>query len=410
MRRLRTGHFFGAGLIGLSLLLMSSGTGAAQHPFTTGTAVRPLGSGLTSLSGFNWNGIWVKYGGSWAWRPTAQYDWQAMFRCRSGYGSGVGWGFHSPWSWGFHYARGWGFHSPWGWSGGWLHDPYSRWHMASGLGWAWFPSQRYASAWGFWFNGPRYSFGYGGRCDPFGPVFGSSVLLTGWDGGLTMPRPYGGATAFRPDRWDRSEWVDPNREPWTPTMDAPEHPAAFIDPVAGTPTVETRASDTNHRPLIHPIRGIITVSTGDESRPLVDPVRGAGDASADPTPTPSVDPVVHVRKVEPREPRTMERDEGRWERPPEARPAAAEKKPTARSRPTTTPTKPRATPTRSPSTTSRSPASATPKRAPTPRRAAPSRATTPKPRSTGSARPSSTGRSKPVSRARPASPTKGKRN
>ncbi len=405
MRRLRTGHTLGAGLIGLSLLFVSPDTGASQHPFTTGTAVRPLGSGLTSLSAFNWNGIWVKYGGSWAWRPTAHYDWQAMFRCRSGYGSGAGWGAYSPWGWGFHYTRGWGFHSPWGGPGGWLPDPYSRWDMVPGLGWAWFPSQRYANAWGFWYNGPRYSFGYGGGCDPFGPVFGSSVLLTGWDGGLTLPQPYGSqAAGFRPERWDRSRYVDRNREPWTPTMDTPDHPTAFIDPVAGTPTVELESVDPNSIPLVNPKRGFITVSADDEGRPLVHPVRGVGSVSADPEPKSSVDPVMPVREIEPRTIDKASQDE-RLKRPSQARPSSAESKPTARSRPSTTPTKPRAAPARRPSATSRTPSSASPRRAATPQRSS-----APKARSTGSARPSSSGRSKSTGRASPASPTRGKKN
>ena len=348
--------------MGLGLLLVtptssisqspfSTGAGIAQAPINTSTVIQPLGQGLSSIRELRWNGIWIRSGGMWAWRPTVRYDWQAMFRCRSGYGSGVGWGFNSPW----------------GWSGGWLPDPYSSWNMVSGLGWAWFPSQRYVNAWNFWFLGPRHSYGYGGGCDPFGAVFGSSYPFTGWGGGLTMANTEGPAQSFRPERWDRSEWEARNREPWTPTYESPDRPVAFIDPVLLLPPI-TR--DTKDQPLIDPVRDLPVVTADPRSRPSIDPVLPVG----------GIETVTRTNVKS-----TQQKDVRQDRREPKVH--VQEGKPSARSRASGAPKRPAATPSRS--SPSRAPARVETKRSPTPkatgRSTATSRPSTPR-KATGTAK------------------------
>ena len=331
----------------------STGAGIAQAPINTSSIMQPLGHGLSSVRALRWNGIWIRSGGMHAWRPTVRYDWQAMFRCRSGYGSGVGWGFHSPW----------------GWSRGWLPNPFSSWSMVPGLGWAWFPGQRYASAWNLWFIGPRYSFGYGygGGCDPIGPVFGSSYPLAGWGGGLTMANTDGPARSFQPERWDRSEWEARNREPWTPTYESPDQPVAFIDPVLLLPPVTRDAKD---RPLIDPVRDLPVVTADPRSRPSIDPVLPVG----------GIETVTRTNVKS-----TQQKDVRQDRREPKVH--VQEGKPSARSRASAAPKRPAATPSRS--SPSRAPARVETKRSPTPkatgRSTATSRPSTPR-KATGTAK------------------------
>ena len=184
MRTSRTAVTIGASLIGLGFLLATPHSANSQGLTATSPSPQSFAYGtLRPVSWFNWNGIWVRSNGRWAWRPTRGPDWQAYFKCRMGYGSAAyGWGL-SPLSW--------------------LPDPHAGWALGVG-GWTWYPGDRFRYSWDPWYPGSGYwgVTGFGSSCSY--PFAWSSFLAIGWGGGLTLvygfPRYPTGAYGYYGDR------------------------------------------------------------------------------------------------------------------------------------------------------------------------------------------------------------------
>jgi hypothetical protein len=83
------------------------------------------------------HGDWVYVRGSRAWRPHVKHDWRPYSRGRWRHTpTGLLWVSYEPW--------------------GWVPHHYGNWDLVPGFGWVWFPGRRFASAWVFWYWGPKY--------------------------------------------------------------------------------------------------------------------------------------------------------------------------------------------------------------------------------------------------------------
>nr|MDP2483392.1 hypothetical protein [Candidatus Palauibacterales bacterium] len=111
-------------------------------------------------------GTWVYVRGVRAWRPHVGYGWRPYSRGRWRYTpTGLFWVSYEPW--------------------GWVPHHYGNWDLVPGYGWVWFPGRRFASAWVFWYWGPRYvgwvPWGY--YSNHYGGRYGLSFAVYGWAGG-----------------------------------------------------------------------------------------------------------------------------------------------------------------------------------------------------------------------------------
>ena len=229
----------GVSLIGLGLLLATPDVGTSQETVRSGiSADRPVSYHLSALHSNSWltrGGIWVRHNGMWAFRPTFNYDPQAYFRCRMGFGCrGFGWGSYSSLMY-----------------GSWLPFGYASWDLVPG-GWMWFPGHRLSSSrawdlyWDLWFVGSRYRsapYGYGRPFSLHGGLTWldrRSIQPHRWDLRQDAARfpIYGDRGTFTPPRPDGGDVRSPART-------APTTPS--IDPVRLGPRVDSRASGASQR-------------------------------------------------------------------------------------------------------------------------------------------------------------------
>ncbi len=83
------------------------------------------------------HGNWMYVRGSRAWRPHVKHGWRPYSRGRWRHTpTGLLWVSYEPW--------------------GWVPHHYGNWDLVPGYGWVWFPGRRFASAWVFWYWGPKY--------------------------------------------------------------------------------------------------------------------------------------------------------------------------------------------------------------------------------------------------------------
>jgi len=112
------------------------------------------------------HGTWVSVRGARAWQPHVKYGWRPYSRGRWRHTpTGLFWVSYEPW--------------------GWVPHHYGNWDIVPGYGWVWFPGRRFASAWVFWYWGPRYvgwvPWGY--YSNHYGSRFGLSFAVYGYAGG-----------------------------------------------------------------------------------------------------------------------------------------------------------------------------------------------------------------------------------
>lgn len=113
-------------------------------------------------------GSWVDIRGSWAWRPRVGADWRPYWQGRwTSTPVGLTWVSSEPW--------------------GWVPYHYGTWDNSPGFGWVWFPGNRFATAWVYWYWGPSYTawvpVGYYTR--HYDPYYRSGFRygVYGWAGG-----------------------------------------------------------------------------------------------------------------------------------------------------------------------------------------------------------------------------------
>ncbi|MFP3941756.1 MAG: DUF6600 domain-containing protein [Thermoanaerobaculia bacterium] len=116
------------------------------------------------------HGSWLRIEGRYAWRPRVGADWRPYWHGRWAFSPlGLTWVSNEPW--------------------GWVPYHYGSWDHLPGHGWVWFPGQRFAPAWVYWY----WTDGYAGWVPQgyytrhyharFGPRFGFRFGVYGWAGG-----------------------------------------------------------------------------------------------------------------------------------------------------------------------------------------------------------------------------------
>jgi hypothetical protein len=140
---------------------------AADHATPAEVYVdRPLSYASASLNTY---GNWVYVRGTRAWRPRVAHGWRPYWKGRWRHTpTGLLWVSYEPW--------------------GWVPHHYGSWDLIPGHGWVWFPGHRFASAWVFWYWGPKYvgwvPWGY--YSHHYGSRFRLSFAVYGSAGGLTV--------------------------------------------------------------------------------------------------------------------------------------------------------------------------------------------------------------------------------
>ena len=114
-------------------------------------------------------GTWTYVRGTRAWRPHVNSGWRPYSRGRWRHTrTGLLWVSYDPW--------------------GWVPHHYGNWDLVPGYGWVWFPGRRFASAWVFWYWGPKYvgwvPWGY--YSNHYGSRFNLSFAVYGRAGGLAL--------------------------------------------------------------------------------------------------------------------------------------------------------------------------------------------------------------------------------
>ncbi len=171
-----------------------------------------LGYAASSLAD---HGTWLEIGNRRAWRPRARVGWQPY---NDGYWyttpSGLTWVSYEPW--------------------GWVPYHYGTWDYVSGWGWVWYPGQRYAPAWVYWYWTPSYV----GWCP------------TGW---YDRHYGFGGHASFGVYGWADGDWR--HYQHWS--FSRTEH-VGRRDQARHTRSSQELARETG---LTRPGRGLITTDT-----------------------------------------------------------------------------------------------------------------------------------------------------
>ncbi len=115
------------------------------------------------------HGDWTYVRGYRAWRPHVKHGWRPYSRGRWRHTpTGLLWVSYEPW--------------------GWVPHHYGNWDLVPGYGWVWFPGRRFASAWVFWYWGPKYvgwvPWGY--YSNHYRSRFNLSFAVYGRAGGLAV--------------------------------------------------------------------------------------------------------------------------------------------------------------------------------------------------------------------------------